>query len=82
MTNQTFIMHCGHSNNAKTEDGFPACAICGCTKIASSQPNLTGRMAKCAECTNTTESSTSLPFFEHKPTQEHDRYYCGCWGWD
>lgn len=23
-----------------------------------------------------------LAFFEHRPDQDHDRYYCGCWGWD
>ena len=27
-------------------------------------------------------SSPDLPFFEHKPTQPHDEYYCGCFGWD
>lgn len=23
-----------------------------------------------------------LAFYEHKPDLPHDRYYCGCWGWD
>lgn len=23
-----------------------------------------------------------LAFFEHRPDAGHDRYYCGCWGWD
>lgn len=27
-------------------------------------------------------SSTSLPFFKHRPDQPHDEYFCGCWGWD
>lgn len=26
-------------------------------------------------------SSTSLPFFEHRPDEEHDKHYCGCFGW-
>ena len=27
-------------------------------------------------------SSTDLPFFEHKPNEPFDRYYCGCFGWE
>lgn len=27
-------------------------------------------------------SIEKLPFFEHCPDQEFDRFYCGCWGWD
>jgi hypothetical protein len=27
-------------------------------------------------------SSSKLPFFEHKPNEPMDRYYCGCYGWD
>ena len=27
-------------------------------------------------------SSTELPFFEHRPDQAMDAYYCGCFGWD
>ena len=23
-----------------------------------------------------------LPFFEHRPTEDHDRFFCGCAGWD
>lgn len=23
-----------------------------------------------------------LAFFEHRPGEPFDRYYCGCWGWD
>lgn len=29
-----------------------------------------------------TDSSTSLPFFEHRPDRQFDRHFCGCWGWD
>jgi len=28
------------------------------------------------------ESSWTLPFFEHCPDQEFDKFFCGCWGWD
>ena len=27
-------------------------------------------------------SSPNLPFFEHQPDQEKDRFFCGCAGWD
>ncbi|MCP4573360.1 MAG: hypothetical protein GY838_13475 [bacterium] len=28
-------------------------------------------------------SSSALPFFEHHPTEDYDRFYCGCaFGWD
>jgi len=26
-------------------------------------------------------SSTELPFFQHKPDESVDSYYCGCMGW-
>ena len=28
------------------------------------------------------DAPARLAFFEHRPDQPHDRYYCGCWGWD
>jgi hypothetical protein len=27
-------------------------------------------------------SSPELPFFEHRPQEQYDLYYCGCFGWD
>ena len=30
----------------------------------------------------TVPSSSDLWFFEHRPDEEYDLYYCGCWGWD
>lgn len=27
-------------------------------------------------------SSTDLAYFEYQRTQDHDRFYCGCHGWD
>lgn len=81
------MMECGHAANA-TSKGDPVCAICvglhpGARVIAEAQPDLTGRTAKCSyRCGSTAPSSTSLAFFTHQPNQEHDNYYCGCWGWD
>lgn len=23
-----------------------------------------------------------LAFFQHQPDEDHDSFYCGCWGWD
>ncbi len=89
------MMKCGHAANAKTADNKPACVICNCTEISEQEIDLTGRKARCAyygktfthqgrkiTCTSESESSTSLPFFKHKPESKYDEYYCGCWGWD
>jgi hypothetical protein len=27
-------------------------------------------------------SRFDLAFFKHKPDEEHDEFYCGCFGWD
>jgi hypothetical protein len=27
-------------------------------------------------------SNAALAFFEHRASSKHDRYYCGCFGWD
>lgn len=40
------------------------------------------KSAQCLYCSKTTESHPSLPFWEHKPNDEYDKYYCGCFGWD
>jgi hypothetical protein len=89
------MMKCGHTANAVTADNQPACAICNCTEISEQEIDLTGRKARCVyygktfthqgrtvTCTSENKSSTSLPFFKHKPESEFDEYYCGCWGWD
>jgi hypothetical protein len=26
--------------------------------------------------------SETLPFFEHRPNKDFDKFYCGCHGWD
>ena len=77
-------MQCGHTANAH-QDGKPVCVICigidaGATIVAE-KPDLTGRKAKCI-CGAEVDSSYDLAFFEHRPDQEHDGYYCGCMGWD
>ena len=35
-----------------------------------------------ATCTCEQPSSSKLPFFESKPDQPKDKFYCGCMGWD
>jgi hypothetical protein len=82
----TMLMDCGHSQNAKKEDGSPYCAICDCSVAMAAAPDLSHRKALClyhgSKCHSEAESSESLAFFEHLPDSEDDRYYCGCWGWD
>lgn len=83
----TVMMGCGHSANAKREDGSPVCVICyGITPGADTvvtPPDLSGRVAQCIYGAHgKVQSSTSLPFFSHRPTLPHDDYYCGCFGWD
>lgn len=77
-----FIMKCGHIANAETPDGKPACAICGCFDIADEQPILRNRKARCSYCGKEVDSNFNLPFFEFKPAEEYDSYYCGCGGWN
>lgn len=80
------LMLCGHAANAR-HNGRPACAICagldpGWDEINPVQPDLEGRMAECASCGETTESSLLLAYFEYRPGRETDEYYCGCRGWE
>jgi len=73
----------------------PACLICMCEEVAEEKPDLTGRKARCSyfgrtfkhrgqtvTCRGEANSRYSLPFFEHKPNNQYDEYYCGCFGWD
>ena len=81
------LMKCGHSAQGVDEAGRPACVICagidaGATEIAEEVPNLDGRQACCSDCGNTRESEFGLAFFEYRPKAQHDKYYCGCYGWD
>jgi hypothetical protein len=89
------MMKCGHVANAVMADKKPACVICNCTSLSEQEIDLTDRKARCTyygrtfthkgrmvTCTSENKSSTSLPFFKHKPENQYDEYYCGCWGWD
>lgn len=81
------MMTCGHTAQGVRvlADGSrqEACVICGCSEPAAEVPNLEGRTARCAyNCGSERPSSLTLAFFEHKPNEDKDRYYCGCYGWD
>lgn len=76
----------------------PTCVICfgieeGAETVlreCQGSDGLKGRKARCQyaspkrgyTCQGEVDSQWELPFFEHRPDQEHDKYYCGCWGWD
>ena len=91
---ERYLMECGHVNNTTriNDDGTkqPWCVICDCgevVKAVEDTEGLQGRKAKCSHhkfgCAGGfTDSKWSLPFFEHRPNEPYDRYYCGCWGWD
>ena len=91
------LMACGHTANSTTErDGvkIPVCVICagivdGYDVVVELMPSLEGRMALCGYKTRKDGSThTPIPsawglaFFEYRPDQELDKFYCGCWGWD
>lgn len=90
----TPMMKCGHASNAvqRLDDGttIPVCVICasidpGARVIDDSPPSFEGRTARCSyfrTCGHSKPSGPGLAFFEHVPTAEFDRYYCGCHGWD
>ena len=83
-------MECGHVANAKDENGKPVCVICAgynegaylIEKEAEGTEGLEDRKARCAYCRDVCESRWNLPFFEYRPDNEYDSYYCGCRGWD
>lgn len=83
---ENVLMKCGHTANAKYDNGKPCCLICAPKKeayeIIEERPNLKGRRAKCTECNIIVDSSWDLPFFEYKPNEEYDSFYSGCWGWN
>lgn len=79
-----YLMKCGHVNNAEC-NGKPCCVICGCVEVereVQGTDGLTGRFAKCSDCSSKVPSKWSLPFFSYSPDEEFDSYYCGCYGWD
>ena len=85
----SILMKCGHTAQGKDENGNPLCVIClgdgKARQIENNKPDLTDRKARCSyygSCKSETKSSYDLPFFEHRPWLEFDKYYCGCEGWD
>lgn len=79
------LMKCGHAANS-TSNGKPSCVICaGIIKdneVIDQIVDLTGRFAKCAYGGSVVPSSMDLAFFEYRPNEKEDIYYCGCYGWD
>lgn len=87
-------MKCGHADNAvlvqKDGSKIPFCAICNCGEIAKeiteSTEGLKERTAVCLQHKSggnkPVPSNWNLPFFQYKPNNQYDEYYCGCWGWD
>jgi hypothetical protein len=81
------MMKCGHASQAKTGDGRDICVICyiispGADEVDTNAPDLTGRIAKCSDCGQTTESSDNLPYFKYEGGEGPDSYYSGCRGWN
>lgn len=89
-----YLLKCGHVSNAEriNDNGTktPWCVICNCGEIVKTvedNEGLKDRKAKCSHhkfgCDGgITDSKWNLPFFEYKPTELYDSYYCGCWGWE
>lgn len=57
--------------------------------IVAQQSNLSAKETKgwkaekrSAVMAEAVDSSWDLAFFQHKPNEEYDEYYCGCYGWD
>ena len=79
----SIIMRCGCAAQGTTTDGAPICAVHLEQEPAQEQPLLEGRTAVCSYGGHHLRPSTDgLAFFEYRPAEEHDRYYCGCHGWD
>lgn len=82
------MMKCGHAANSTTAAGDPACVVCvglaeGALDVDDDPPDLSGRKATCFQCGERERpSSPGLAFFEHRPADSQDLYYCGCRGWD
>jgi hypothetical protein len=79
-----------YTNSYYGDPDHTICTSCAGKRYRAAS-DLTGRMAKChyksgrdgkAHANGPVASSFSLAFFEYKPDQEFDTYYCGCWGWD
>lgn len=80
------LMACGHTAQGIDGAGRPVCVICVQIDPRAEQPveppDLIGRVARCSYCKYEEPSALDLPFFEYRPNQATDTYYCGCRGWD
>lgn len=74
-------LKCGHGIVGTDGENAQMCPICFCTEMVE-MPDLSRRVAVCDSCGKESPSNGRLPFFQHKPGEEKDRYYCGCRGWD
>lgn len=87
--NMNEIMKCG-CRATGTLQGKPVCVVhlflLPGAQIVNENPDLDKvlekRIAKCIYCHTQANSNRDLPFFEYKPDQKRDIYYCGCRGWD
>ena len=90
-----YLMECGHvAQGMRGWKKSPVCLVCMCDAVArevTGTDGLLGREAVCSYfgsrtrsgiCQGKTESSWDLAFFEYRPDEKFDRFYCGCWGWD
>ena len=85
-TSEVPMMKCGHTAQGTNADGKPVCVLCigitaGAEEVADAV-DLTGRVARCADCGKETPSSETLAFFGYRPNAKYDSYYSGCRGWN
>ena len=80
------LMRCGHAAQATDRDGHPVCVICYGLRAGAAQlgepVHLRDRKARCVYCKKEAASDPGLPFFEYRPDDEADLFYCGCFGWE
>lgn len=88
--------HAANGEHIVDGDRFPCCVICAGIPVGNidayvvvETPDFSGRKARCSYRTGRdgkpckiVDSHPNLAFFEAKPDDEMDRYYCGCYGWD
>lgn len=62
------------------------CSVCAAESLREN-PNVINNRVACCSCTTSKIIPSSIAlkeeaFFEYRPNEEMDRYYCGCRGWD
>lgn len=75
------IMACGCAENTLV-NGVSGCGLHGEIAIATPQPDVSERKAKCSACGELQKSGYKLPFFRYREKESTDSFYCGCRGWD